>query len=92
MSNCRDELGMLISSVVEDKLAEEKVSFKLGVNGIQEIFTIALMVVLVFAVLYSEMELTFKVGIGALVFSIIFLTSIAGQMLRQLKKEEKKHL
>jgi len=48
------------------------------------------MMVLIFAVLYSEMELAYKIGIGALIFSIIFLTSIAGQMLRQMRENEKR--
>lgn len=65
-------------------------SFKSSAYGIQEVFMIALMVVFIFAVLYSEMELAYKVGIGVLVFSIIFLTSIAGQMLRQMKEKEKR--
>jgi hypothetical protein len=64
-------------------------SFKLGANSVQDGLTIALMVVLVFAVLYSDMELAYKIGIGVLVFSIIFLTSIAGQMLKQMKEKEK---
>jgi hypothetical protein len=64
-------------------------SFKLGMNGIQDALTIALMVVLVFAVLYSDIEIPYKIGIGVLGFSIIFLTSIAGQMLKQMKEKEK---
>ncbi|MBT0159757.1 hypothetical protein G4O51_07210 [Candidatus Bathyarchaeota archaeon A05DMB-2] len=66
-------------------------SFKLGANSVQDGLTIALMVVLVFAVLYSDMQLAYKIGIGVLVFSIIFLTSIAGQMLKQMKEKEKEN-
>ncbi|MCW4047252.1 MAG: hypothetical protein NWE99_06790 [Candidatus Bathyarchaeota archaeon] len=64
-------------------------SFKLSANTVQDGLTIALMVVLVFAVLYSDMQLAYKIGIGVLVFSVIFLTSIAGQMLKQMKEKEK---
>ena len=65
-------------------------SFKLGLNRVQEVLVLALMLVFVFAVLYSNIELTYKIGIAVLVFSIIFLTSIAGQAMKQ--EEEKKRL
>jgi protein-S-isoprenylcysteine O-methyltransferase Ste14 len=64
-------------------------SFRLGFNFVQEILTLALMLVFIFAVLYSDIELTYKIGIGVLVFSIILLTSIAGQALKQMKEKEK---
>jgi hypothetical protein len=67
----------------------EEMSFKIGYNGVQEGLTIALMIVLVFAVLYTDIDLTYKIGIGALVFSLVILTSIAGQMLKQMKEREK---
>ena len=65
-------------------------SFKLGLNSVQEVLVLALMLVFVFAVLYSNIELTYKIGIAVLVFSIIFLTSVAGQVLKQ--EEEKRRL
>lgn len=65
-------------------------SFKLGLNRVQEVLVLALMLVFVFAVFYSEIELTYKIGIGVLVFTIIFLTGIAGQVLKQ--EEEKRRL
>jgi hypothetical protein len=65
-------------------------SFKLGLNRVQEVLVLALMLVFVFAVLYSDIELTYKIGIAVLVFSIIFLTSVAGQALKQ--EEEKRRL
>jgi hypothetical protein len=65
-------------------------SFKLGLNRVQEVLVLALMLVFVFAVLYSDIELTYKIGIAVLVFSIIFLTSMAGQVLKQ--EEEKRRL
>jgi UPF0716 family protein affecting phage T7 exclusion len=65
-------------------------SFKLGLNRVQEVLVLALMLVFVFAVLYSNIELTYKIGIAVLVFSIIFLTSVAGQVLKQ--EEEKRRL
>ena len=65
-------------------------SFKLGLNRVQEVLVLGLMLVFVFAVLYSNIELTYKIGIAVLVFSIIFLTSVAGQVLKQ--EEEKRRL
>jgi hypothetical protein len=64
-------------------------SFKSGMQGIQEVFVIALMIVFIFAAFYSELELIYRVGIGVLVISIVFLTSIAGQLLKRMKEEER---
>jgi len=56
-------------------------SFKLGLNRIQEVLVMGLMLVLVFA-LFSSMELIYKISIGAIVFTLIFLTSIVSQVLK----------
>ena len=58
-----------------------------GLNGVQEILVLALMLVSVFALFFSEIELTYKIGIAALAFSIIFLTSLANQLLKQEKEQ-----
>jgi hypothetical protein len=79
-----------VSRLKNEWTAGRKMSFKLGLNRVQEVLVLALMLVFVFAVLYSEIEFTYKIGIAALVFSIIFLTSIAGQVLKQ--QEEKRQL
>ena len=62
-------------------------SFKLGLNRVQEVLVLGLMLVSIFAIFYSEIEFTYKIGIVAIVFSIILLTSLANQILQQ---EEKK--
>jgi hypothetical protein len=64
--------------------------FKLGMGSVQEVLTLALMIVFIFAVLYSNIEFTYKIGIGALVFSIIFLTGLASQALKRQQEEDKK--
>jgi hypothetical protein len=64
-------------------------SFKLGLNRVQEVLVLALMLVFVFAVFYSDIELAYKIGIAVLVFSIIFLTSMAGQVLKQEKEQKR---
>ena len=68
----------------------EKMSFKLGLKGVQEVLVLALMLVFVFAVFYSDIEFMYKIGITVLVFSIVFLAGVAGQVLKQ--EEEKRRL
>jgi protein-S-isoprenylcysteine O-methyltransferase Ste14 len=58
-------------------------SFKLGLDRVQEVLVLALMLVFVFAVFYSNIEVTYKIGIAVLVFSIIFLTGLASQAAKQ---------
>jgi len=65
-------------------------SFKLGLNRVQEVLVLALMLVFVFAVFYSNIELMYKIGIAVLVLSIIILTTVADQVLKQ--QEEKKRI
>lgn len=60
-------------------------SFRLGLNRVQEVLVIALMIVLVLVVTYSDIEFLYKIGIAVLVFTIIFLTTMAGQA---MKREE----
>jgi uncharacterized membrane protein len=62
-------------------------SFKLGLTGIQELLVMGLMIVLVFA-LFSNMELTYKISIGAIVFALIFLTTMASQLLKQAEERK----
>lgn len=65
-------------------------SFKLGLPRVPELLVIALMLVFIFGVLYSSIELEYKIGIGALVFTIILLTTVAMQVLKQ--EEERKRI
>ena len=67
-----------------------KMSLKLGfgkMSGVQEILVLALMLVSILALFFSDLEFTYKIGIAALAFSIIFLTSLASQLLNQEKKK-----
>jgi K+ transporter len=63
-------------------------SFKTGLNGVTELLVMVLMVVLVFA-LFSNLELAYKLSIGVMVFTLIFLTSVAAQVLKQQQEEKK---
>ncbi len=63
-------------------------SFKLGIKGIQEVLVIILMIVLIF-IIYSPIELTYKIGIGVLVFSIILLTTLATQAMKQAEERQR---
>jgi len=65
-------------------------SFKLGLDRVQEVLVLALMLVFVFAVFYSNIEVTYKIGIAVLVFGIIFLTGLASQAAKQ--EAEKRRL
>ena len=49
---------------------------------IQEALVLGLMIVSMFVLFYVDIDLTFKIGIGVLVFAIIFLTSLANQLLK----------
>ena len=66
----------------------KQMSFKLGLNGIQELLVLGLMLVFVFGVLYSNIDFTYKIGIAIIVFSIILLTTIASQALKQLNEKK----
>ena len=66
-------------------------SFKLGLNWVQEVMVIALMLVFIFA-LYSNIDLTYKIGIAVMVFTIILLTSVAAQALKQTEERSRQKL
>jgi hypothetical protein len=57
--------------------------FKLGMDKVQEALTFALMLILIIALFYLDIDITYKIGIGALTFGIIFLTGLANQALKQ---------
>jgi hypothetical protein len=57
-------------------------------SGIQEVLVLALMLVAVFALFYVNIDLTYKVGMAVIVFAVIFLITLATQMLR-VEKETK---
>ncbi|MEM3051799.1 MAG: hypothetical protein QXJ40_06925 [Candidatus Bathyarchaeia archaeon] len=64
-------------------------SLRLGLrnmSGVQEILVLSLMIVSVFVIFYSDLETAYKIGIAALAFTIIFLASLAGQVLEQEKE------
>ena len=67
-------------------------SLRLGLGNlstVQEVLVLALMLVSVFALFFSDIELTYKIGIAVLAFSLIFLTSLASQLLKQEKEQNK---
>ncbi len=68
-----------------------KMSLRLGLgnmSGVQEILVLALMLVSILALFFSDIEFTYKIGIAALAFSIIFLSSLANQLLSQEKEKK----
>jgi hypothetical protein len=67
-------------------------SLRLGLGNlstVQEVLVLALMLVSVFALFFSDIDLTYKIGIAVLAFSLIFLTSLASQLLKQEKEQSK---
>lgn len=67
-----------------------KMSRRLGIgnlSSVQEALVLALMMVSVFALFFSEIDLTYKIGIVAIVFTVIFLTSLASQLLKQEEEQ-----
>jgi len=64
-------------------------SLRLGLDRFQEGMVIALMLVFIFA-LNSNIELSFKIGIAILVFTIILLTTFVSQALKE--GTQRKHL
>ena len=66
-------------------------SLKLGLGNlspVQEALVLVLMLVTAFALFFSDIEFTYKIGIAVLAFSVIFLTSLASQMLKQEKENK----
>jgi hypothetical protein len=59
-----------------------------NLGGVQEVFVLALMLVSVFALFYVDLDIMYKVGIGVLVFSVVFLMTLAAQILRQQKESK----
>jgi hypothetical protein len=67
-------------------------SFKMNMDRIQEALVLGLMLIFIVAVLYSGMAWTYKIGIGALVFTLVIVATLANQALKQQQEEEKKRL
>ncbi|MCW4028647.1 MAG: hypothetical protein NWE92_03245 [Candidatus Bathyarchaeota archaeon] len=55
-------------------------------SGIEELLVLALMFVSIFALFYFDISITYKIGIGVLVFTVIFLTTLANQIRRQQRE------
>jgi hypothetical protein len=67
---------------------ENKMSLKLGLNRVQEVLVMGLMIVLVFA-LWSNIELMYKISLGVIVFALILLTSMASQVFKQAEERKR---
>ena len=59
-------------------------------SGVQEMLVLALMLVSVFAIFYVNIDVTYKIGMIVIVFAVVFLTTLATQMLKQQQAEVKK--
>ena len=66
-------------------------SLRLGLgnmSSVQEVLVLGLMIVSILALFFSDIDFTYKIGIAVLAFSIIFLTSLASQLLEQGKEKK----
>jgi cell division protein FtsW (lipid II flippase) len=59
-------------------------------DTVQEGLVLGLMLVFIFAIVYSGIDWTYKIGIGAMVVTLVFTATLANQALKQQREEEKK--
>jgi hypothetical protein len=59
-------------------------------DKVQEALTFALMLIVMIALFYLNIDWTTKIGIGALAFAVIFLSSLAMTALKQQEEQVKK--
>ncbi len=55
-------------------------------SGIQEALVLALMMVSVLTLFYVNIDITYKIGIAVMAFTIIFLATLAATLLRQQRE------
>ena len=69
------------------KVVNQNLSFGNKVfSSVQEALVLALMLVTVFTLFYVNLDISYKIGIAAIVFTIIFLATLAATLLRQQKE------
>ncbi len=66
--------------------------FRVSTDTINEALVLGLMLVFIVVILYSGIDWTYKLGIGAVVFTMIFVSTVANQALRQLREQDRKRL
>jgi predicted aspartyl protease len=66
--------------------------FKLNMDAVQEVLVLGLMLVFIFAIIYSGIDWTYKIGIGTLVFTLIFVSTIANQAIKRQREQDKKRM
>ena len=65
-------------------------SFNLGFDNVKQLLVLALMIVFIVAVMFTDIDFMYKLGISALVFGIIFMTSLADQAAKQEEEQLKR--
>jgi len=55
-------------------------------SGIQEALVLALMMVSILTLFYVNIDITYKIGIAVMAFTIIFLATLAATLLRQQRE------
>jgi hypothetical protein len=82
--------NMLIRSPWDGKLRHVSMSFNMGLDNVKQFLVLALMVVFIVAVMFTKIDFMYKLGIAALVFGIIFMTSLADQAAKQEEERLKR--
>lgn len=59
-------------------------------SGVQEALILALMLASVFAVLYVDMSIIYKVGLIAMAITMVFLVTLATQILQEQKESRRR--
>jgi 4-hydroxybenzoate polyprenyltransferase len=59
-------------------------------DKVQEALVLGLMLIFIFVIAYSGIGWVFKIGIGAMVVTLVFIATLANQALRQQREEERK--
>ena len=62
----------------------------MGFDNVKQFLVLALMIVFIVAVMFTNIAFEYKIGIGILVFGIIFMTSLADQAAKQEEEQLKR--
>ena len=65
-------------------------SFNLGFDNVKQFLILALMLVFVLIVMFSTIAFEYKIGLSALIFGIIFMTTLADQAAKQEEDQLKR--
>ena len=65
-------------------------SFNLGFDNVKQFLVVALMLVFVLVIMFTNIAFEYKLGLSALIFGIIFMTTLADQAAKQEEDQLKR--